>query len=53
MGTAPPSLLSTLITQKKDPLRIKILSGKLSYFWININVSHFFKIRVREKLCCY
>lgn len=37
--------------KKKNPLRIKILVCKLIYFWIN--VSHFVKIQVREKLCCY
>ena len=51
LGTAGHSPLSTVITQKKNPLRIKILSRKIIYFWIN--VSHFVKIRVREKLCCY
>ena len=39
VGTAGHSPLSTVITQKKNPSRIKILSRKLIYFWIN--VSHF------------
>ena len=50
VGTARHSPLSTVITQKKNFLRIKIRSCKLIYFWIN--VSHFVNIQVLEKLCC-